>query len=213
MALIPGGHIRWVFSANNVGGERINTGYWVATNDVTPTQAVLDAIAVQVAGYWNTTASGIAPYCYPGVSWLNVNGYYYDGTSNSAFMQTIAPLAANPGTLAGAGSPIDTCLVVSLRTGFPGRSRRGRMYLPFHNTVGAASGQTTSGIAAAYAGAVASGMNSYSAGHPGWAAVVSRTLGDSRAISLASCNTVPDVQRRRENKLSPASNPGVVVSM
>jgi hypothetical protein len=202
MANYPGETIRFVGVATNVGGELINTGFWVFTNSATTSQAELDSQTAAVAGFWNTMTTTLKPYWYPGVVWQSLKSYYYDGTSNNAVMQSQAALTGNAGQVASAGAPIDTALVCSLRTGFPGRSLRGRMYIPWHGGVTVATGNAATANATAYATAIATMFNSYNSGYPGWCAVVSRTLGSSRPITQVLCDTRPDVQRRRENKLA-----------
>ena len=199
---IPGGVVRFVFSASNVGGEKINTGFWVFLNTTAPTQSDLDTLCTDAANLWNTFSAAIQSFLYTGVSWQNVNAYYYDGTSNNAALQSIHALTANAGTLSTNGSPIDTCLVISLRTGLPGRNRRGRMYIPFHTPVLAATGNTSSTNSATIAVAAGNLLNGWSGGHVGYAAVVSRTGTDNRPITQVQVDTKPDVQRRRENKLA-----------
>jgi hypothetical protein len=209
---IPGNVIRFVFSANNLGGEVINTGWWAFLNTAAPTQTDINTLTSDAAGVWNTFSLAMEPYFYTGVSWKQVQSYYYDGGSNNAALQGVANLTANAGTQAGTGTPIDTCVVASLRTGFPGRDKRGRMYLPYHKAVLNATGQMSSTDAGLIVAACGNMFNSWSSAHPGWAAVVSRTSSSSRAITQVLVDTKPDVQRRRENKLVATATQSVTVT-
>jgi hypothetical protein len=208
----PGNTVRAVFSAANTGGEQINTGCWFFLNSTPPSQADLNGIATDLATNWNVLTTNLKGHWYAGVSWQFVNVYYYAGGSNHAAMQAVAALAANVGTRAGGGSPIDTCSVVSLRTGFPGRSQRGRMYLPQHDTVSATTGQIVGTTATDFANNVALFLNTFSGARPGWGAVVSRTLGSSLPITQVLCDTIPDVQRRRENKMVASAVQSAIVT-
>lgn len=203
---IQGGVVRFVFSASNTGGEVINTGFWVFLNTSTPSQADLDTLTTDAATLWNVQSALLQGFCYAGVSWQQVKSYYYDGTGPGAALQSVKPLLANAGTQITGGSPIDTCLVVSLRTGLPGRTKRGRMYLPLHSAVSATSGQVPAATCTAFSNAVAGTFNSWNGAHPGFVSVVSRTSTSSAAVTQCQTNSVTDVQRRRENKLVPNNN-------
>lgn len=209
---IPGNHVRFVFGASNVGGEKINTGFWVFLNSSPPTQSDLDTLTTDAATLWNSFTGAIQGFLYTGVTWANVNSYYYDGTSDNAALQSIHALTANTGTVSTNGGPIDQCLVVSLRTGLPGRNRRGRMYIPYHTPVLAASGNTSSTNATTMATAAGTLLNGWSAAHVGWAAVVSRTSTQSRPVTQVQVDTKPDIQRRRENKLVASSTALVTIT-
>lgn len=212
MGTPPGNVVRAVFTATNVGGEKINTGCWFFLNTSAPTQTDLDNQTTDIATLWNTFTATMIGDVYAGVSWQILNTYYYAGGSNNASLQSSHTLTANTGTRSTAGSPIDTCCVVTLLTGFPGRSRRGRMYLPCHDTITATTGNFPSSTPVTYASGIGAFFNSYSSAHPGWGAVVSRTLGDSLPITLVRVNSLPDVQRRRENKLAINSTSQTVVT-
>lgn len=202
---IPGGVVRFVFSASNVGGEVINTGFWVFLNTSTPTQADLDTLTADVATLWNTYAGAIQSSLYTGVSWKQVLSYYYDGSGSGAALQSSHVLAASTGTLSTSGAPIDNCLVTSLRTGLPGRAKRGRMYVPCHAAILAATGNYGNPLATTYVTAAQTMFNAWNAAHAGWVAVVSRTSTSSLPVLQVQVDTKPDVQRRRENKLVPTS--------
>jgi hypothetical protein len=120
-------------------------------------------------------------------------------------LQAQVILTANPGTLAGASSPIDTCCVVSIRSAQPGRSGRNRLYVPCHTTVGPTDGcfgsaaQNTLGTATK---ALFTSVAGYSTYVP---VVLSRTKNAWFAPSNIDTDNKPDVQRRRENKLIPTA--------
>lgn len=100
--------------------------------------------------------------------------------------------------------PRQTSMVVSLLTGFPGRSRRGRVYLPY-TLSSLASGARFSpvqitpvltGFAALLARFATASAD------PDFNAVVwSRKLGTTLPITSIAIGDIPDVQRRRRDAL------------
>lgn len=99
--------------------------------------------------------------------------------------------------------PAQTAMVVSLRSSVPGRSGRGRMYLPATGAAIAAAMQFSSsiitGVAARSAQLVEDlGTSSYQ--DVGLKAVVASTAG-ARQITRVEVDNDPDTQRRRSDKL------------
>lgn len=116
----------------------------------------------------------------------------------------IRPTAqAGTGTL---GKPLQTSLVISLLTGRPGRSYRGRLYLPYW---GAPTLQDTGRVAASSRQSIVDAMQVWLTA-VGAAApiggglelvVVSQTIGIAARVNQLSIGDVPDTQRRRRDSL------------
>jgi hypothetical protein len=131
--------------------------------------------------------------------------------------QAEAPRAVPvPGTGA-TTHPIQTALVASLRTDFPGPSNRGRLYFPGTGAslVSGSSRYTTANMNSFILGvkALLNGINTsiQPTLGPNTLVVWSRTGGSVNAVTSLRAGDVPDVQRRRRDQLveiySPTSFP------
>lgn len=192
-----GGEIRVVFSGTLPGGEEFSTGFSVDGSGGFD-QAGLDALVNSV----NTafTASAFL------TDWQASN------TDNVAIKFITAYYYATPGpatlvsqkasTFVGSSSsaipmPNQCAVVLTLLTGRPGRSYRGRMYWPMLNTARGHDGQMNNTQVTAYAtdfAAFLHTLGSTYAIHPVVASTVKNSL---TAITAVACDTRVDVQRRR----------------
>jgi hypothetical protein len=199
---IPANVVKMVMRGTGYSGEIWQTGYWGVPGPAITTQAQLqtltNAAVTPFTTFWNTIKSHI----YTGFSWTGLTAYFYSGGTTAQFVAR-ADVSASPGTLSAGGSPADTCLVVSTRTVQSGRSFRGRMYIPCHDTVAPGTGLWTT-QASTYSTAVATLMLAVNGvGPPGMdARVVSRKLATASLITSVTADQLPDVQRRRENRMS-----------
>lgn len=196
---------RFVFKGTGPGSEIFQSGFTTAAITPPSSQAALqtdcNAISAFVTTMWNAIKASI----YTSYTLTEVDAYQYVWPSTTAQFQAQTLLTANPGTLATAASPIDTALVVSIRSAVPGRSGRGRMYLPYHGLCLAASGMTSGTPYTTYATAVKALFTSV-AGYSSYAPIVaSRTHGTWQPPSAILCDNKPDVQRRRVDRLLPTA--------
>lgn len=106
------------------------------------------------------------------------------------------------GTGAG-GIPNQVSIVATLLTGAPGRSRRGRIYLPVNNGAGfTANGRLTVANTVILADAVAAwfgAINSVASGR--YVKVFSPTTGTANTVTQVSVGDVADTQRSRRGDL------------
>lgn len=171
-----------------------------------PTPSQMNAAAlVRLNGFntavWSLATSGLKLLNGAGVSLVNCKSYLYRGGVLSA--QGTAAITPVPGT-GSPGLPFYTAMCVSLLTDRPGRSGRGRLYLPATAAaVSATTGQFTtnlSGLATAVAG-VLTAYGPDDNGYPGdpasVAAVVSNTHGLLTEIQSIRIDTLPDTQHGR----------------
>lgn len=198
---IPANHIKLSVVGAGPGSEIWNTSFWFGAVSL-GSAADLLALATTAAPRFTTWWTSIKPKIYTSYLLKELRAYFYDGTSDTAKFNALVDLGSVPGTLSATSSPLDTCCVVSLLTGFSGRSNRGRVYIPRHevclNTNGLFANVTSD-----YANATATLLTNISADWGTWQPkVVSRLLGTSEDVVSCRADQRPDVQRRRENRLA-----------
>lgn len=138
------------------------------------------------------------------VSWVGWNAYWYAGgpaAAHSYGADYVTPAVGTGGTSV---LPAQMCTVMSQRTGRPGRSYRGRAYLPGVvpsqvTTTGLVTGTLAQDLATAYADWLSTVKAD--AGHM-IGVVASSRLSAMTPITQVSVDTRLDVQRTRANKLS-----------
>lgn len=196
---------RVVLKGTGPSSEIWQTGFW--TESVTPpsTQAQLQTDCNAIAAFCTTFYNSLKPTIYSAYAFTEVDMYQYVYPGSTATLQAQTILTPNAGGKATAGSPIDTCIVASIRSSVPGRSNRGRMYLPYHDTISATTGMLSAATNNTYGTAVKTLFTSV-AGYAGYVpVVVSRTHGTWQPVSSIVTDNKPDVQRRRENRLLPTA--------
>lgn len=190
---------RVVMHASIGGSEEIVTGFWIQF-DQSAGPIDVQGVAEELQPFVNGFLGQEAGTMYQTVQWDRLDVYGYDVAGTKATSQGTVPLNT-PGTLATAGAALDTCGVMTLLTGAPGRSRRGRMYLPFHPAI--ANGTTLAdALMTARAGHLKTLFNSVNSAEGQIAvSVVSAKNGTSAPVTEIGWDTIPDVQRRRVNQL------------
>lgn len=173
-----------------------------------PDQAALNALltAFQTAAtvFWNGgTPVGLKARNMPDVTLTGFRAYLYStGGTGQASLQAGTDITPIPGT-GTAALPTQCSLVASLLTGQPGRSRRGRMYLPYtvSNTLDT-NHQITLAEAAIISGRVKTLIDSINASAITGFARVS-IVGPTAASTVSSVrvDSELDIQRRRADKI------------
>lgn len=198
---IPANTARYEIRGRGPGSEIWMTSFWLQASSpyasATVLQAQLNNLLPDVLVWWNGVRVNIAS----SYTYTELRAYAYAGGGDTAEFGASALVSTSAGALGASGSPIDTALVVSLHTGFVGKSRRGRMYVPYHNTCSMTTGLITA-TATDYALITKTLFDSVNTHSADRVSVVSRTLGDSAPVLSVSFDQKPDVQRRRENRLS-----------
>lgn len=194
---------RVVITGTSVGSEIWQTGFYIADTAPPATQADLQSLLNSIGTALDTWWTAVKAHCYTSFAYTGASMYQYVAPSTSAQFQARRDVTPVAGTLASAGSPIDSCCVVSLRSSVPGRRGRNRMYVPFMDgvpTPGACWSATQTGLIGTATKALMTAVSGSSAAVP---IVVSRTGNVYNPLASLVTDNKPDVQRRRENKVLP----------
>lgn len=99
--------------------------YYIKTAGTDPTQAQLDTFANTI---FTTLAVSLLPCLAAESEFRQVRMLIAGG---SAEMESYSSVAAQQGDATGGMMPEENAVVIQRRTGLPGRSKRGRIYIPF----------------------------------------------------------------------------------
>lgn len=194
-------------------------GLWVDTGIGTAvTQAGLDAYLGECAALVATWWTNLAALNASSTLLVGVDAYHYTTPATHADLQSTMNLAATiPGT--GSGNlPGLLAQVASLRSATPGRSGRGRIYIPVTSDVYENNGQLSAALTTAIPTQTAqliAGINAVVPGFDalsGLVAVASFTRGDLYPIVRVQTGSVSEVQRRRVDQEQDIHNVSVAVS-
>lgn len=198
---IPSGHARISLTGTLPSNEVFDTSFWVLGygGSLASLQTLADDIAALI------TATDAFQYTLglldTGSQYATLRAYGYESAGGKATYVAESDLSLS-GTTSALHCPLQTCVVVSLRTTLAGRSYRGRMYLP---ATAAILNQfaliTEQGVLATEWAGLLSGVNALtlSGGGNPTVSVVSQTLTTSTPVSSVKVGNRPDVQRRRAN--------------
>lgn len=172
---------------------------------VVPSPAQMQAIASAIAGVTvpanlRNPLSTVAP----------IIGFRVEARSSSWALLGVGeavPVAPIAGTTSPT-KPLQSALVLSLRSDYPGASKRGRLYWPAIGQaistsslrVSATDCQNVADAAAVYLDGIAGAIKSVLAETDPLLSVYSPTLGNSEAITSIWVGDVLDVQRRRRDE-------------
>lgn len=200
-----------------VGGseEIVHTLHFQRVNTTVPGGPSLQEIAEKIVTEWTSviqdaqgTGQTLAVRLRNDLRYVSVNTY---SLSPAGLATGQAEALFGPGvggSSPGLPLPPDVAVVASLRTGLPGRSKRGRLYLGgFVESSLAAGGRLNESLRDTIGQALASfGQDMKMAPPAGndtlnWT-VLSRTTTSTQKITLIRVGDIFDTQRRRDNKLS-----------
>jgi hypothetical protein len=213
--VLPAGLCKIVISGTLPGGEVFahSQGFDIQTEPVT--QTVLNTFTQQASDLWvSTFLTAAVTACYPTVTaWKQVRGYLYGSAGKSVLVANANPINV-PGTNGGSPCPNQVAHVLTTLTGVPGRSHRGRVYLPAPGTSLLTAGQVTTANNTTIVNAYAAWLNAIrnSATAPGFGVVASSTQGAMFTMTQIAGNTRLDVQRRRANKQAATATAVAVLS-
>lgn len=200
-----GTYYKLVIKGTGPASEIWQTGLSLVSTVDPSTQAAIQADANTLQGFVATWYTAIKSFLYTSYNYTGVSLYQYIAPSTTAHLQANVPVAAVPGTLATAGSPIDTATVVSIRSADPSRRGRNRLYVPDHTTCAAATGMRST-TSTSSIGTATKALFTAIVGSSTYAPIViSRTGGKWEVPLFLDTDNKPDVQRRRENRLLPTS--------
>lgn len=156
--------------------------------------------------FWSASSDQYKGLCHSMTKLSTIRGYFYSATSLLfTSSQSITPVS---GTATTTQSPITAC-AFGLYTGLPGRSGRGRVYLP-HTGPGITDGQlaVTTFHATRLATFLKAGpLGGWGTGSPSpvyTPCVVSEKTGGTTTINRVRLDTIPDTQRGRRNRMTAA---------
>lgn len=187
------------------GSEIWQTGVTTVALSPLVDQPALQSYCNTLEPMFNTWWNSCKVSAYPLYKYTGINAYQYQWPNTKAQFQAQTLRAAVAGTGAAGGCPIDTACVVSIRSAVPGRSARGRMYVPFHKAMDALTGLIIPADAAVIGTATKALFAAIVGGSTGAPIVASRTHGTWYPPTSLVTDNKPDVQRRRENRLAPGT--------
>ena len=197
--------VKCVLSGTISGTQTWSTGMWLDTSGATWTQDDLNDANAQWAGYFaSATGSYVSTLFGSTTKVLALTSYLF--APGAIVSSLISVEAAVTGNGSGDSLPSLCSIVVSTRSQIPGRSGRGRNYLPC-TKVGALDGtgqlaDTTCGTVATGWAGIMTNINSHTVnGINPVVAVRSTFKGTSYAISRVVVNSLVDVQHRREDSV------------
>jgi len=196
---------RVVIKGTGPGSEVWQTGFSVISTVAITSQSGLQTLLNNIAPLVDTWWTSAKANCYAIYTYTEVDMYWYQGVLTTAEFQAQSIRTPTAGSLVAQGSPIDIACVVSLRTAQPGRSGRGRMYVPCHQSVNTSTANWASTVNSGLGTATRTLFNGIISGTTGYPAVVSRTHATYQLVTGLVTDSRPDVQRRRENRLAIAN--------
>lgn len=192
---------KYVIEGTAPQGEIFRTGFWCGMDAEFPNQGAFDTAAGEVV---NLLVDNALPawtkYIGSDTAYTGVTVYgYVDGTP-AAYGQGHGSIGSGQGTGIDTGSPLplQTCVVQSLRSATPGRSGRGRMYLPC-TTVSLSGHQLSQAQCDELSAATATFLGSTMGNGDinGAVCVYSRTKHAAYPLTEVIVDSRLDVQRRR----------------
>lgn len=210
---IPDASIKLVPSGFIAGVQSWSVGFWVVIDQVVAPigQGELDI----VAGDWNALVATWWGVCKASsavdTDWRKTSLYYYPAGGDNATVVSVSTASGNvPGT-GGAPAPTEAAIVQSLRSTNPGRSGRGRVYLPATGQVFQSNHQLTLAQCVTYCTAtknLLTALNAYVSVPADItnATPIVRSDTDSTGYGIVRVvvDSSIDTQRRRGDKIVPA---------
>lgn len=199
---IPANCMRVSLTGTSPQAEIFDTSFWVTptTSATVPTDnasAALAATAIATTLLASTFMATLRAFIPATASYQSLKVYSYPTGGPTAVAAGQAPLV---GAGNGLGSlPLQTCAVLSLRTGQIGRSFRGRMYLPAYgialtaNQIPDATGSVVASRAATFFDSLIS-TNQYKP------VIMSKERSALTAVTSLVFDSRCDIQRRRANR-------------
>ena len=190
------------------GSQTWSCGLAVEHSQTTPISAAdlstwLTALDTALKAWW-TSAGSLQNANTVGIKYTGARAYSYAAAFNTAFAQADHPFAV--ALLGSQGSnqlPIQTSLVTSMLSGNPGRSFRGRRYLPITAmslTLNQVPSVTVDSINAAET-ALFNAINSTAIGSGTGKVTTANKKNTPSRVFTARTDSEPDIQRRRADKV------------
>lgn len=199
---IPDGVTKFTFSGSLMSGvERWACSLYLDGYAQPPGSGSFDVSLLDTTTSWTDFRNAFLAQMIANDALTSYDAYWYQGGVAVAHAQQVVSHPGTGGTMHG---PLQTAMVMTLRTATATRSGRGRIYLPCD--AAAISGTTalfTSTVVNDIVDKLAAFLTSTNTGTTS-PVVVSQTQTQSRLIVSVDADYVPDTQRRRRNKLTSA---------
>ena len=191
---------RAVIHANMANGAEIaEWGFWVGPITIASESDAQTAVN-SIAADFGTNGSAIQAILSTDCTYDKVTLYAYPDGGTKAVYVAEADISGGGGN-GSATAPLTQSLVVTLRTGFAGRSRRGRVYLPACG-IEASSGHIFPTTATNNAINAVAAFFSDVGSDVAPVVVASTVTGQRYPVTAVDGDYKPDVQRRRSNRLA-----------
>lgn len=210
---IPAGSWRVTVNGQMPSGEGFVTGFWMGGAAYT-NHASLQTLSDSVRDSFQSNAlTAIRAMNPAGLKFQKIKTYAYDGSGAKAVdvAESAIVTGQQPGTSVAATLPMQACMVVTLHTGRPGRSYRGRMYVPAISAA-LATHQYAAADVNAVTGAVANWFTNLNSLLTPYVAVMSTKLGATAVVTDVAADSIPDTQRGRAEHLAASTRSVVTVT-
>jgi len=199
---IPANVTKFTITWSTADGEIANSSFWVS-GFAPSSDTALQAACLQVSNLLEGTSikAALRALVESDTVLTGVKGYSYPaGGPVAAHVATQGQAAGYNGTGTNP-HPLQVAVVASLRTGFSGRRRRGRMYFPA-NGISMSGNRFSSTPVSNLILALGTFFTAVNAASPdlGAVSVVSQANSDALAVSEVLGDTRPDIQRRRADR-------------
>lgn len=200
---IPAGSWRVVLEGTLRGTQDFATGFWLSgaayTNHAsmqTLSDSIRDSCVSQFLGHANKVATNVDVF-------KRIRLYAYDGSGGAALdtCESSIPDANGRGISTDGTLPLQTCMVLTLRTARSGRSYRGRMYLPACGTA-LSDHEFSPLLVDEIGGGLKHWFDAINAANTPTVSVVSQKLGSAEFVTSVSVDSLPDIQRGRAQGLT-----------
>lgn len=169
----------------------------------------LNFVAEAVGGFFETYLNAVKNNWTPQTSYRETRAYFYaDGSDSSSIIGSWTPSTPVVGASSDSPSPVTTSMVMSLRSDVPGRSGRGRFYIPYTDGGIIASGHFAEGNIDTVGAACVTYLEAIN--NADWSGesvasqavvVASFSKTTTHAITHVVVDDIPDNQSRRKDKL------------
>lgn len=215
---LPVNVVKTVLSGKIAGSQSWSTSpWWISPfGGTTPLQSEMNAFAVAVRSQFATQAgSWMSPMMVASTTFTSVTAYWYPAGS----LVATSVSAPATGTANGVGTdqlPSLLACVVSLHSPVPGKSGRGRAYLPLTKVAALGTdGQVTSAalnnVLTGWKAALNNVESLTTWVGPPEPCIASFTKGDVYALTSLSANSLVDTQHRREDSIATTTNLSVTL--
>lgn len=204
----PNQTVKAIVSGTLPNNEIFAFGFQLDGSGITGQLSLTNLLGVVSASLTNNfLTTGVKALFPSSVTFTTVSLYYYTGGSTAALQAQNAGINT-AGTSGSNALPNQCALVVTLQTGVPGRTKRGRSYLPTLavNAI-TANGQLTSPTCTLIANAFAAFLEGIKTATNGAQPVVASARSSAKTnITSVRVDSLIDTQRRRRNKSLPQAS-------